>query len=575
MSETKEQNKALSLANLRNEMSAYVQPYYVSVVFLTKGHCEVTGSCFCFTDNDPLSWDVEDDFMFDHEPVDPNHIGDDFEDLEQRRLDALCDLLFEGADHSESDRHSNHPHRSHHFPSDQPVSRPDAPWRETSGSLSLHERAGVSAPATRPAAQRTRPTQQTSDRSTLRSRLSLGTLFTGLLLAAFCFFKGASAPIESTRPIEDIRPGHKVIVDAPEEALATDVARLNGFESSWNASDGKLEVAGVADPLRELTETTNEQITKADYRLVILQAKEVWEDGTYNEINVQTLQPWQWIHQHEVHVGSQAPLPLETVEMNLPVGMTGKVLDILPCPQLEQGAGRTVLTTVNRLARGVIELSLRDADGNEETIRPTDEHLFYSKSHGDWLSAGELQPGEHLDGTDGLITVAAITPLDGTHRVYNFTVQGEHLYRVGNCGALVHNTCFVDKVFNHLPAYRKSGSEALYLDPFTNVWKWGKRSELAGDHLLSQKAIRDLLEQSGLGSNQQSRLLKELVEDPDNLELLPHALNSSKGSRAAENWFQYLKEKKFISRDYLGWLAGKQDEMTQKVLDRISREIGG
>ncbi|MBC8356606.1 MAG: hypothetical protein H8E66_31910 [Planctomycetes bacterium] len=379
--------------------------------------------------------------MCDHEPIDPNNIGNDFEDLEQRRLDALCDLLFEGADHSESDRHSNHPHRSHHFPSDQPVSRPDAPWRETSGSLSLHERAGVSAPATRPAAQRTRPTQQTSNRSTLRSRLSLGTLFTGLLLAAFCFFQGASAPIELTRPIEDIRPGHKVIVDAPEEALATDVARLNDLDSSWNASDGKLEVEGIADPLRELTDATNEQITKADYRLVMVQAKEVWEDGTYNEINVATLQPWQWIHQHEVHVGGEAPLPLETVEMNLPVGMTGKVLDILPCPELEQGAGRTVLTTVNRLARGVIELSLRDADGHEETLRPTDEHLFYSTSHGDWLSAGELQVGERLSGTSGPITVATITPLSGTHRVYNMTVQGEHLYRVGGSGVLVHNNC--------------------------------------------------------------------------------------------------------------------------------------
>ena len=426
--------------------------------------------------------------MEQHDPIDPTHIGNDFEDLEQRRLDALCDLLFEGADHSASDRHFD---RSHHSPSDEPKSMhytpsdesqgsevgcgaaaptvnafhsgasrssthptttttapslckpstqssPDTPWRVSSGSLSLQERVGVRAPTTKPAARQTQATQHSY---TFRTRLSLGTLFTGLLLAAFCFFKGASAPIELTRPIEDIRPGHKVIVDAPEEALATDVARLNGFESSWNASDGKLEVAGVADPLRELTETTNEQITKADYRLVILQAKEVWEDGAYNEINVQTLQPWQWIHENEVHVGSQAPLPLETVEMNLPVGMTGKVLDILPCPQLEQGAGRTVLTTVNRLARGVIELSLRDADGHEETLRPTDEHLFYSTSHGDWLSAGELQVGERLSGTSGPITIAAITPLPGTHRVYNMTVQGEHLYRVANCGVLVHNNC--------------------------------------------------------------------------------------------------------------------------------------
>ncbi|MBI2477426.1 MAG: hypothetical protein HYV60_01860, partial [Planctomycetia bacterium] len=126
-------------------------------------------------------------------------------------------------------------------------------------------------------------------------------------------------------------------------------------------------------------------------------------------------------------------------EMGLPEGMTGKVHDILPCPKIQSGRGRIVLTTVNRLARGVIELTLRDANGQEETLRPTGEHLFYSVSHGEWLLADQLQPGEHLDGVNGTVTVTAITTLPGTHRVYNMTVQGEHLYRVAKCGVLVHN----------------------------------------------------------------------------------------------------------------------------------------
>ena len=53
--------------------------------------------------------------MNQHEPLDPTHIGDDFDDLEQRRFDALCELLFEGADHLESDCHSGP-----HSPSDEP-----------------------------------------------------------------------------------------------------------------------------------------------------------------------------------------------------------------------------------------------------------------------------------------------------------------------------------------------------------------------------------------------------------------------------------------------------------------------
>ncbi|MBC8357118.1 MAG: AHH domain-containing protein, partial [Planctomycetes bacterium] len=128
-------------------------------------------------------------------------------------------------------------------------------------------------------------------------------------------------------------------------------------------------------------------------------------------------------------------------------------------------------TTVNRLARGVIELSLRDADGNEETIRPTDEHLFYSASHGDWLPAGELQPGEHLDGVNGTITVASVTPLTGTHRVYNMTVQGEHLYRVAESGVLVHNqyplfgTKGANTKIHHMVSYFKNSKRG-----FSSPW---------------------------------------------------------------------------------------------------------
>ncbi|MCA9118592.1 MAG: hypothetical protein H6822_03915 [Planctomycetaceae bacterium] len=63
--------------------------------------------------------------MNQHEPLDPTHIGDDFDDLEQRRFDALCELLFEGADHLESDCHSGP-----HSPSDERHG-PEPPWQRT------------------------------------------------------------------------------------------------------------------------------------------------------------------------------------------------------------------------------------------------------------------------------------------------------------------------------------------------------------------------------------------------------------------------------------------------------------
>jgi len=261
-------------------------------------------------------------------------------------------------------------------------------------------------------------------------------------LAALLAWKGWVVEQAPTLPIEQVRVGQRVIVDAPEEALATDIARLAGREVGWDAGDGSLQVEGLLDPLRELTsESSIEEITRADYRLVKLRAEERWPDGTIDDIHVETLQTWQWIQAHEVHVGGTVPLPMDLEEMGMDGDIVCDVLDILPCPPIEAGRGRVVLTTINHLNPDVRELTLRDAAGQEETLRPTAVHKFYSLSRGEWLAAADLQAGERLDGLDGIVTITSITQVPGTHRVYNFTVQGEHLYRVGGSGVLVHNTC--------------------------------------------------------------------------------------------------------------------------------------
>jgi hypothetical protein len=196
----------------------------------------------------------------------------------------------------------------------------------------------------------------------------------------------------------------------------------------------------MTDPLRQLrAEASAAEIRHADYRKIVIEAQDIWPDGTVDDIQVETLQPWQWIDAHEVHVGGQAPLPLDVVEMGLPEGITGTVRDILPCPPFRAGRGRVIVTTVNHLNRNVWELALRDRAGAVETVRPTGAHLFYSHSRGQWLAASELQAGERLDGVSGPVAVVSTRRLPGTHRVYNFTVQGEHLYRVAQAGVLVHN----------------------------------------------------------------------------------------------------------------------------------------
>ena len=280
--------------------------------------------------------------------------------------------------------------------------------------------------------------QQKTPTSWLR-KLGLMTLLITVLGTAFGLWKAHDLDHNTIVAIQDREIGQRAFVDAPQEALATDFARLSGVDVQWNASSGDLEIAGVADPLRQLVhEPTSADLKEADYRKLILRAQDVWPDGTVNDIHVETFQPWQWLHEHEIHVGGDAPLPLDVAEMGLPEGMTGEVIDILPA-KFQPGRGRIILTTVNQLNRDVWELTLEDERGATETLRPTGTHLFYSVSQGDWAPASKLQPGETLNGIHGPVKLIASRQLSGTHRVYNFTVQGEHLYRVANCGVLVHN----------------------------------------------------------------------------------------------------------------------------------------
>jgi hypothetical protein len=241
-------------------------------------------------------------------------------------------------------------------------------------------------------------------------------LLTGVLVAAFCAYQAASESQQTSKPIEQLRVGQKVRTEAPREALT--------------AAEGELSHLLVHD------EPT---VDPATWKLVRLRAEQRWDDGTLDDINVETLQPPEWLAEHKVRVGGEVPLPLDLVEMGLPIDLQAKVLAIERCPPLETGPGRTVLTTVNHLNRDVVELTIRDAQGREETIRPTGLHKFYSATRDDWLSATDLETGEQLDGLDGRVTVTGHCHLPGTQRVYNMTVEGEHVYRVAGLGVLVHN----------------------------------------------------------------------------------------------------------------------------------------
>jgi hypothetical protein len=59
---------------------------------------------------------------------------------------------------------------------------------------------------------------------------------------------------------------------------------------------------------------------------------------------------------------------------------------------------------------------------------------------GDWVPAGRLRPGERLAGLKGPVRVLSLTLRSEQEPVYNLEVEGEHCYRVGEQGVLVHNS---------------------------------------------------------------------------------------------------------------------------------------
>jgi len=232
----------------------------------------------------------------------------------------------------------------------------------------------------------------------------------------------ADLPALKTTPIEQIRVGQRVLTkgEDPDKTLPTAVD-----QQTW----------------RHLT----------------LEQTETWPDGTVDRICIESILPPQWLAQHDgAPVGTRVPIPLDLEEMGLPEGMTAQVLANEPCPAISTGPGRVVLTTVNHLNTRVVEMTLAAPDGTQETVRPTAFHKFYSETRGQWLSAEDLKPDERLRGLHTPLQVVSVHPVPGTHRVYNMTVEGEHVYHVSTLGVLAHNNnCGDDLVDLALPARRR------------------------------------------------------------------------------------------------------------------------
>jgi len=174
-----------------------------------------------------------------------------------------------------------------------------------------------------------------------------------------------------------------------------------------------------------------------------LRAETRWEDGTYDAINVETLQSPEWAATHGAQVGAEVPLPW-TCGDGLPEQLRAQVLANEPCPTIPPGLGRVVLTTVNHLNRDVRALTVEDDRGWQEVLRPTGLHRFFREQDSAWVAADQLRQGDWIRGRFGPLTIVVNQRVPGIHTVYNLTVEGEHVYHVSSLGVLVHNNYETD-----------------------------------------------------------------------------------------------------------------------------------
>jgi len=233
-----------------------------------------------------------------------------------------------------------------------------------------------------------------------------------------------------TRPIQDIQVGQRVLADNPE---------LNGQaipQAKFDAETTRLVVLHQIKPDgHELTVET----------LLPLDALAAAAMERLNSDIGPALDPIPLVGSRE-NVALNELLVGQTLELNMPeLGAAGpaEIVTVRPCPAFEpdDGTGRRLITSVFRhAAANVIDLSTA---GSNESIGVTTNHPFWSEDRRAFIPAGALQQGENLRRADGTLTqVARITPRTGPPvPVFNFEVDGQHVYSVSADGLIVHNTC--------------------------------------------------------------------------------------------------------------------------------------
>jgi hypothetical protein len=151
-------------------------------------------------------------------------------------------------------------------------------------------------------------------------------------------------------------------------------------------------------------------------------------------VNIEMLRSLEWIREHKAAIGASIFLdePKEAIQ-----GFA-TVRAIRSCPPRERWLEKMQIGVYKPWPCRVGDLKI----GSEcKPIGVTPLHPFWCPDKNAWVSAGRLEPGDHVSTSRGLSVVEWYVMREVPEEaVYNLEVEGDHVYGVGESGVLVHNS---------------------------------------------------------------------------------------------------------------------------------------
>ena len=166
----------------------------------------------------------------------------------------------------------------------------------------------------------------------------------------------------------------------------------------------------------------------ANIRFVSLQLIE-YKGNMARQVDLTMLRSLEWLNKHNARIGG-------SVYAGTDLQGWAKIQNIEPCLSAEEMSEQKEFGEFKPWSGRVGDLKIAS---ESEPIGVTPSHPFRSHDRNDWVAAGRLEPGERVKTLDGTSVVEWYVMREKPEAVYNIEVEGDHVYRVGQSGILVHN----------------------------------------------------------------------------------------------------------------------------------------